>query len=252
MLNVLANLQLKIRRGETPVFRLIRGVLKGILRLNVPVPRLLHPVLCFLYELHFLGVAVFRRALVVLYREPLFRSRCTSVGRHLRLDSELPFVLGHADIRIGDNVTFTGGLNIISGRFLENPKLIIMDRAVIGGDTTISVNREVVIEDDVMISTHCRIADNDGHPREADLRAAYAPLEERDIRAVRICKHAWIGNGSQILKGVTVGEGAIVGANSVVVTDIPEYCVAMGNPARVLVRNVGRPRGSTASSGSEC
>jgi acetyltransferase-like isoleucine patch superfamily enzyme len=40
------------------------------------------------------------------------------------------------------------------------------------------------------------------------------------------------------MKGVTVGEGAIVGVNSVVVNDIPPYCVAMGNPARVVVKNI--------------
>jgi acetyltransferase-like isoleucine patch superfamily enzyme len=40
-----------------------------------------------------------------------------------------------------------------------------------------------------------------------------------------------------IMKGVTIGEGAIIGANSVVVTDIPPHCIAMGNPARVIMKN---------------
>jgi acetyltransferase-like isoleucine patch superfamily enzyme len=100
----------------------------------------------------------------------------------------------------------------------------------------------VSIEDDVMISTNCSIADNDGHPREAHLRAAHAPLAARDMRPVHIRRYAWIGNGAQIRKGVTIGEGAIIGANSVVISDIPDYCVAMGNPAEVYFRNVGRKR----------
>lgn len=42
------------------------------------------------------------------------------------------------------------------------------------------------------------------------------------------------------MKGVTVGEGAIIGVNSVVVNDIPSYSVAMGNPARVVVKNINK------------
>jgi acetyltransferase-like isoleucine patch superfamily enzyme len=128
------------------------------------------------------------------------------------------------------------------GRFLDQPVLRVGDRCIIGGDTVISVNKEVVIEDDVMISTDCRISDNDGHPRDAELRATYAPLQERDMQPVLIRRYAWIGNGAHIRKGVTIGEGAIIGANSVVISNIPDYCVAMGNPAEVFFKNVGRPK----------
>ena len=44
------------------------------------------------------------------------------------------------------------------------------------------------------------------------------------------------------MKGVTIGEGAIIGANSVVISNIPDYCLAMGNPAEVLFRNIGRTK----------
>jgi len=43
------------------------------------------------------------------------------------------------------------------------------------------------------------------------------------------------------MKGVTIGEGAVIGANSVVISDIPPYCLAMGNPAEAYFRNFGRP-----------
>ena len=46
------------------------------------------------------------------------------------------------------------------------------------------------------------------------------------------------------MKGVTVGEGAIVGANSVVITDVPAYSLALGNPAEVYFKNFGRPKRS--------
>jgi acetyltransferase-like isoleucine patch superfamily enzyme len=107
------------------------------------------------------------------------------------------------------------------------------------------VNREVILEEDVIVSFDCRISDSDGHCREADLRAAGVAPKPEDIRPVRICKHAWIGNGTHIMKGVTIGEGAVIGANSVVISNIPPYSLAMGNPAEVLFRNFGLP--TTAS-----
>lgn len=239
-MSALQSFKLKIRRAETPFYRWLRRFLIGALRSNLPLPGVLKPVLRAWYEIHFAIIVFVRRLIVYFYREPLFRSRCTSVGKNLNLYNDLPYIEGHADIRIGDDVTIAGRLYIATGRFLEKPLLTIKDRVVIGGGTVISVNQEVVIEEDVMISTDCRVADNDGHPREADLRAAHAPLGSRDIRPVRIRRYAWIGNGAQIMKGVTIGEGAIIGANSVVISSIPDYCVALGNPAEVYFRNIGR------------
>ena len=43
------------------------------------------------------------------------------------------------------------------------------------------------------------------------------------------------------MKGVTIGEGAIIGANSVVISNIPAYALALGNPAEVLIKNFGIP-----------
>ena len=46
--------------------------------------------------------------------------------------------------------------------------------------------------------------------------------------------HVWVGMNVMILKGVTIGEGAIIAAGSVVIKDIPENCIAGGNPCRVI------------------
>jgi serine acetyltransferase len=43
------------------------------------------------------------------------------------------------------------------------------------------------------------------------------------------------------MKGVTIGEGAVIGANSVVISDVPDYALALGNPAQVLIRGFGKP-----------
>jgi galactoside O-acetyltransferase len=54
------------------------------------------------------------------------------------------------------------------------------------------------------------------------------------IRPVVICDKAWIGFGVKILKGVTIGEGAVIAAGSVVTKDVPPRHVVGGNPARII------------------
>ena len=63
------------------------------------------------------------------------------------------------------------------------------------------------------------------------------PITGED-RPVRIGAHCFIGGGSTILPGVTIGDESIVGAGSVVFNDVPPRCIAAGNPARVIRRDI--------------
>lgn len=51
---------------------------------------------------------------------------------------------------------------------------------------------------------------------------------------IHIGHDVWIGHGAIVLKGTTIGNGAVIGAGSVVTKDVPDYCIAVGNPARVI------------------
>ena len=51
-------------------------------------------------------------------------------------------------------------------------------------------------------------------------------------KPIKVCKDSWIGMNALILKGVTIGEGAIVAASSVVTKDVPPFTVVAGNPAK--------------------
>ena len=89
------------------------------------------------------------------------------------------------------------------------------------------------IEDGVIITNHCTILchrrDLSGYQKGDDggkLPYIYAP--------VVLKKGCQIGMGSMIMPGVTVGEGAIIGAHSVVTKDIPAWTVAVGNPCKVI------------------
>jgi acetyltransferase-like isoleucine patch superfamily enzyme len=102
---------------------------------------------------------------------------------------------------------------------------------------TIDIGRRVVI------SYHVTIADSDFHPVDPDLRKqdaiANSPYGDRSrrpaysSRPVVIEDDVWIGIGAIILKGVTIGQRARIGAGSVVTTDVAPDTEVCGNPARV-------------------
>ncbi len=239
-MSIADRLLLKLKRAEDPRSQAARKQIGQVFHADPPVPSFALPLLRLVYDGYYVSVALWRAGCAFFVWKPLFRSRCVRLGRRLRLGA-LPFVSGHVEIEIGDDVEFTGKVDILCGRFLDRPRLVIGDRVVLGGRGLISVNQEVVIEEGVCIADGFRISDNDGHPRAADLRASHAPLTAKDMRPVRIRRLAWLGRDCHIMKGVTIGEGAIIGANSVVISDIPAYAIAMGNPAEVYFRNAGRP-----------
>jgi acetyltransferase-like isoleucine patch superfamily enzyme len=234
---------LKIKRGDSRPYRLLRKIARMFFNPTPPrLPALLKPVARWTYELYFVAIVVMRCLVNFFWAHPLFQGRCASFGKNVTID-KLPFVSGHVEIHIGDNVRLGGHITIMSGGIFDRPRLVIKDYAEIGWNVTLVVNREVIIEEHARVSFDCRVSDSDGHPREADLRARNVPPDPRDIRPVLIRRDAWIGNGSHVMKGVTIGEGAIIGANSVVITSIPPYALALGNPAEVYFPNAGRPKG---------
>lgn len=156
-------------------------------------------------------------------------------------------VKGHTVLHIGDDVRFSGSFEVASGRFHDRPTLRIGHRTFIGHNVSITCNREVTIEDDVLIAGDCRISDYDGHPASLERRLSNCLPDPEEIRPVRICRGAWVGEGVSILKGVTIGAGSIAGANSVVTHDVLPYCVAVGSPAQVVKRTTARKAASVAT-----
>jgi acetyltransferase-like isoleucine patch superfamily enzyme len=237
---VFSPLILKIKRGETPFYRFVGNVARRVRSSTLPLPRAVHPLLRAMFHIHRSVAWVVGWVVIYFYLEPLFRGRCASVGKRFRM-SRLPFVIGHAQIHLGDDVNFFGQVDIFSGRIFDEPRLILKDRVDIGHNVIFVVNKEIVIEEDVNVASGVRFMDTDAHPRDTAERIADGPPRPEEIKPVRVCRYAWIGHNSFILKGVTIGEGAIIGVNSVVVTDIPPYSVAMGNPARVVIKSAGKP-----------
>lgn len=111
-------------------------------------------------------------------------------------------------------------------------RIVIGDNVGISG-STINATTTITIGDNVMIGSGCLITDTDSHPLHWKDR-----LEEKNELTARapitIGDNVFIGARSIILKGVNIGEGAVVGAGSVVSKDVPPYTVVCGNPAKIV------------------
>lgn len=155
-----------------------------------------------------------------------------SYGRHSVL--ALPVrVAGARYIRIGDGVFIGPGSFLHAERGSSTPcTLHIEDGVRATSNLTISATSDVTIKKNVLIAPNVYIADH-SH-RYGEIGKPVVEQGDLPARPVEIGEGAWIGFGVLICPGVRIGRGAVIGANSVVRDDVPDYCVAVGAPARVV------------------
>lgn len=101
------------------------------------------------------------------------------------------------------------------------------------GGTAIVSYESVKIGKNVLFGPDVVIMDADGHPADRRL-PDNAENKAKCVAPVKIGDNVWIGFGAVILKGVTIGDYAVVAANAVVVKDVPPHSVVAGNPAKVI------------------
>ncbi|WP_349426390.1 acyltransferase [Microbacterium sp. LWS13-1.2] len=145
----------------------------------------------------------------------------------------LPARIANPDrIAVGAGVLIgAGSWLMVPSRDEPGPVIELHDRVRMRG-ASISAVRSVVIEEAVGIAAGVYISDHSHGFDLVDVPIRDQPLTEP--RPVRVCRGAWLGQNVVVMPGVTVGEGAVVGANAVVTRDIPPRTVAVGAPARVV------------------
>lgn len=114
-------------------------------------------------------------------------------------------------------------------------KLVIGAGADIGEYTHISARGHMHIGANLLTGRWVTITDN-GHGNTEIENLQEAPIERKLFSKgdVLIGNNVWIGDKATILPGVSIGDGAIIAANSVVTKDVPAYCIAAGNPAKII------------------
>lgn len=142
-------------------------------------------------------------------------------------------------IKIGMKTAFSGEVML----FRHGREIIIGDHCFIGPGTRIWSSKKITIGNKVLIAHNVNIHDQSSHPldsteRHEDYKKIFDQGLQPDMnineKEVVINDDAWIGFNATILKGVTIGKGAIIGANTVITDDVPDYAVIVGNPAVII------------------
>lgn len=194
-----------------------------------------------------------------VYRQIKQKEMLKRVAPYVSLNRDSHYGLGF-DVEIRSPETDhifleTGAHCVLEGRYIfeKNSGYIkIGNRVHIGNSSFISIN-EIIIDDDVTIAWDCLFYDHNSHSIDweerkndteqeyHDIITGHSPIKNKKWDVVKsapihICAKSWIGTGVKVLKGVTIGEGAIVAAGSVVTKDVAPWTIVGGNPARFIKR----------------
>lgn len=166
------------------------------------------------------------------YRKRDLKKKLGHLGSNSVIDSPLR-LQGSENIRIGNNVgihyktwlaaeplTNMGGVN-----------LTISDGCIIGDFNHIWATHSIVLEKDVLTANHVYISDN-LHCYD-DIHTPILKQPIKQLHDVVIGEGSWLGENVCVI-GASVGKHCVIGANSVVTHDIPDYSVAVGAPAKVI------------------
>ncbi len=139
-------------------------------------------------------------------------------------------------ISIGDNTMFGPQITLSAGmvpgqEMVSDIVITVGDRCLFGKGSGIVGHLEIVIGDDVWTGHHVYITDQNHGYDDLDLPISRQVMPERPVS---IGSGSWLGHGTVVLPGATIGRHVVVGANSVVTGELPDNCVAAGVPARVI------------------
>ncbi|AUC74742.1 acyltransferase [Olleya sp. Bg11-27] len=147
-----------------------------------------------------------------------------SIGSNVKIT---PFLWRDSKLLISLNNNSIKSNVLIQG----SGKLTLGENSFIGQFSVIGVNDSITIGENVMIAQSVSIRDTDHAFSNIDKPMLFQGIT---TAPVVIEDNVWLGHGVVVTKGVTIGSGAIVGANSVVTKDVPKMAIVGGVPARLI------------------
>lgn len=164
-----------------------------------------------------------------------YKSKFQSFGWHSSIDKPLK-IRGSKNIIIGDGVTISyktwlAAIPIATSG--EGCRLVIEDGCTIGNFNHIYSTKRIILHKNVLTADKVYISDNLHGFEDIDKPILEQPVKQNG--EVEIGEGSWLGENVCVL-GVRVGKHCVIGANSVVTHDIPDYCVAVGAPAFIIKR----------------
>lgn len=144
-------------------------------------------------------------------------------------------IRGIERIRFGKNAVIQRGcwLNIAFNNPAPGPMIVINEGTNIGRRCIISAANKIIIGMNVLIAPNVFIADTHHEYQKLGIPIMHQGITTHSDQ-ITIGDETWIGINTVIMGNVKVGKHCVIGANSVVNKDIPDYCAAVGNPAKVV------------------
>lgn len=159
--------------------------------------------------------------------------RFKHVGKKSRVYKPLR-VDGIENIMIRDNVVVHDGTWLAALPLTgHNVQLVLEDGVTLGNFNHIYATKSIIIEKDVLTADKVYISDNLHNYEDVDIPIIKQPIKQ--CKPVVIGEGSWLGEHVCVI-GASIGKHCVIGANAVVTKDIPDYCVAVGIPARVIKR----------------
>lgn len=175
---------------------------------------------------------------LILRREITNRTRKKfySIGKNSIISKPLVQLAGENQISIGYDTTILSGcrLSVYGDKISNEPAIQIGNRCYLSFGISIlgSSTGKVKIGDNVLFASNIMVTnENHGINPESDIPYMAQPLSIKDVEVSDGC---WIGENVCILPGVKIGKKCVIGAGSIVTKSIPDYCIAVGIPARVI------------------
>lgn len=184
-------------------------------------------------------IIIFEKLCDNIFNKIIIKIFNVEIGKDIEINGKL-FIRNNGIVKIGDKVIINSkySANPIGGQgftsiFVKKNAELLIENGVGISNTAICVFKSIRIEEDVYIGGGCRIYDTDFHSINYENRVSKND-DDINSKEVRIKKGAFIGAGSIILKGVTIGEYSVIGAGSVVTKSIPDNELWAGNPAKFI------------------
>lgn len=156
----------------------------------------------------------------------ILKLRGINHGKRPFIFGQAPLFTNRGSISIGDRVILMGEESRTALRTDAEGQLIVGNGVLINSGAFIHASQYVKIGDNCKIASHVSISDTDSHE--------VSPGAGIRRKPVQIEANVWIGRAAIVLPGVRIGEGAVIGAGSIVTRDVESFTVVAGNPARPI------------------